>query len=183
MEKWRGRRKLLTPTFHYDILKNFVFVFNKQAEILVQQLKKAVESGEKDIEVSKYVTLCALDIICETSMGKCNNAQYEADSDYVRAVYKINDIIQRRQTNPLVWFDWTFNLFGDGKEHKWALNILHGFRKQVIQERREEMKNEKLESTERLAFLDMLLTMEERGEISTEDLEQEVSAVLKFQFS
>lgn len=38
-EKWRPRRKLLTPTFHYDILKDFIDVFNRQAEILVQRLQ------------------------------------------------------------------------------------------------------------------------------------------------
>lgn len=43
-EKWRPRRKLLTPTFHYDILKNFVHVFNYQSEILVQQLAKYLQS-------------------------------------------------------------------------------------------------------------------------------------------
>lgn len=38
-EKWRPRRKLLTPTFHYDILKDFVDVFNRQAQILIQRLQ------------------------------------------------------------------------------------------------------------------------------------------------
>lgn len=40
--KWRPRRKLLTPTFHYDILKDFVqvsffipmFFFPRKSEIL-----------------------------------------------------------------------------------------------------------------------------------------------------
>lgn len=43
-EKWRPRRKLLTPTFHYEILKNFMHVFNYQSEIMVQQLTKHLQS-------------------------------------------------------------------------------------------------------------------------------------------
>uniref|UniRef100_A0AC34QNC6 Cytochrome P450 n=1 Tax=Panagrolaimus sp. JU765 TaxID=591449 RepID=A0AC34QNC6_9BILA len=178
LEKWRNRRKLLTPTFHYDILKNFVHVFNKQAEILVQQLKKVADKDEP-VEISKYVTLCALDIICETSMGKCVDAQLKADSDYVKAVSTINDIIQNRQKNPLLWTDFTFWLLGQKKEHDWALNILHNFTKKVIAERKEEMKNEKnSECCERLAFLDLLLAMEEKGEITGQDLQQEVDTFM-----
>ena len=37
-EPWRARRKLLTPTFHYEILKNFLHIFNDQARILVDKL-------------------------------------------------------------------------------------------------------------------------------------------------
>lgn len=42
-EQWKPRRKLLTPTFHYDILRNFVHVFNAQACTLVKQLRKVTE--------------------------------------------------------------------------------------------------------------------------------------------
>lgn len=129
---------------------------------------------KKDIEVSKYVALCALDIICETSMGKCVNAQIEAESEYVKAVYRINDIIQNRQKNPLVWNNLTFKLFGEGKDHEWALNILHGFTRKVIQERRAELTNERYADTSKLAFLDLLLTMEDKDQISAEDIQQEV---------
>ncbi|PAV69584.1 hypothetical protein WR25_02086 [Diploscapter pachys] len=40
-DRWRPKRKLLTPTFHYDIRKNFVPVFNEQANILVQKMGAA----------------------------------------------------------------------------------------------------------------------------------------------
>lgn len=64
-------------------------------------------------------------------MGQSVNAQFESDSEYVRAVHRINDIVQRRQKNPLVYSDLTFWLFGDGREHQWALNVLHSFTKKV----------------------------------------------------
>ncbi|PAV89353.1 hypothetical protein WR25_05583 [Diploscapter pachys] len=40
-DRWRPKRKLLTPTSHYDILKDFVPVFNEQAKILVQKMGAA----------------------------------------------------------------------------------------------------------------------------------------------
>lgn len=64
-------------------------------------------------------------------MGRSVNAQQEEDSDYVKAVLCINDIIQHRQKNPLVWPDSFFWVFGRGKEHEWALNILKSFTRKV----------------------------------------------------
>ena len=38
-QKWRSRRKLLTSTFHFKILNNFVPIYQKQSNILIQKLK------------------------------------------------------------------------------------------------------------------------------------------------
>ena len=37
--KWRTRRKLITPTFHFRILNDFLQVFEEQAAILVTRLE------------------------------------------------------------------------------------------------------------------------------------------------
>ncbi|KAK0416436.1 hypothetical protein QR680_012482 [Steinernema hermaphroditum] len=174
VERWRPKRKLLTPTFHYDILKDFVHVFNDQAKILVDQLR----SSSLTVDIGQYVTLCALDIICETSMGRCVNAQRNSVSEYVRAVYRINDIIQRRQVNPLMWNNTIFHWFGDGKEHDWALGLLKSFTKQVIQERQAELEACDYNIEGRPAFLDLLLKMVKRGEMPIEDVQSEVDTFM-----
>jgi cytochrome P450 len=61
--KWRKRRKELTPTFHFKILEEFTHVFNDQANVFVKVLKKHAED-EKSFDMFPYVTRCALDIIC-----------------------------------------------------------------------------------------------------------------------
>lgn len=81
---WRPRRKQLTPTFHYDILKNFLHAFNTQAQVLCTKLTADVD---KEIDVYTPLTLCTLDIICETAMGRELNAQSSPRSAYVDAVY------------------------------------------------------------------------------------------------
>jgi cytochrome P450 len=67
--RWRIRRRLLTPAFHFQILDNFFDTFNKNADILCQQLqrslsKKAELNQTEEIEVFPYLKRCTLDIIC-----------------------------------------------------------------------------------------------------------------------
>lgn len=47
--KWHARRKLLTPSFHFNILQQFVDVFGKQTELLVQDLEQFCEKEEFNI--------------------------------------------------------------------------------------------------------------------------------------
>ncbi len=62
-EKWRIWRRLLTPTFHFRILKYFQQVFNEQSAILVEQLNK--KTDQKDaFNIFPCITHCVLDIIC-----------------------------------------------------------------------------------------------------------------------
>ncbi|CAJ0570986.1 unnamed protein product, partial [Mesorhabditis spiculigera] len=175
-ERWRPKRKLLTPTFHYDILKDFVPVFNEHSLTLVKKLA-TVPKGEC-IDFCSYVTLCALDIICETSMGKRVNAQIEANSQYVKAVYEINDIVQTRTKNPLMWNKWAFDTFGEGKAHDACLATLHGFTGQVIAQRERELEAAEWQLEGRLAFLDLLLDMAHQGQIDHGDIQAEVDTFM-----
>lgn len=61
--KWQGRRKLLTPTFHFKILEDFLQVFNEHSATLIQQLEKAIQV-ENEFNIYPFITLCTLDIIC-----------------------------------------------------------------------------------------------------------------------
>ena len=38
-EKWRSRRRLLTPAFHFKILQDFLVIMNEHSEIFVNKLK------------------------------------------------------------------------------------------------------------------------------------------------
>ena len=55
-------RKLLTPAFHFNILKDFLPVMNKQAKILVEVLKPHTNS--EYIDAVPLVTKCSFDTIC-----------------------------------------------------------------------------------------------------------------------
>ncbi|KAM3624068.1 uncharacterized protein V6R79_018603 [Siganus canaliculatus] len=182
--KWRQRRKMLTPTFHFSILTDFLEVMNEQAEILVEKLEKQV--GKGPFNCFNHITLCALDIICETAMGKKVYAQSNSESEYVKSVYRMSDIISRRQRKPWLWSDFLYRYLNDGREHDRTLKVLHSFTSKVIRERSENIHNIESDSEsdrgskKRRAFLDMLLktTDEDGNSMSHQDIQEEVDTFM-----
>jgi cytochrome P450 family 4 len=58
------RRKLLTPTFHNELLKNYFQVSWKEAQVFVSCLRS--EIGNPEFDVIPYAKRAALDVICGT---------------------------------------------------------------------------------------------------------------------
>lgn len=194
-EKWRSRRKILTPAFHFKILEDFIDVFLDQSLILVKKLKHEI-GNESGFNIFPYVTLCTLDIICETAMGRQMNTQENSESEYVKAVYEMGSIIQNRQSKLWLQPDWLFRWTSMYKSHEKCIKILHGVSNKVIQERTEELKKRAEQKKKfptvpedqdmnafgykkRLAFLDLLIKASENGAVlSKEDIREEVDTFM-----
>ncbi|KAJ3632243.1 hypothetical protein MTP99_009260 [Tenebrio molitor] len=85
--KWRKHRKITTPAFHFQILEQFLDVFESSGNTLIKKLEKEV--GKKSFDIYPFITLCTLDVICESAMGTKINAQENSESEYVRSVKKL----------------------------------------------------------------------------------------------
>jgi len=70
-------------------------------------------------------------------------AQSKADSDYVKAIYRISELVQYRQLRPWLHPQFIWKLSTAGKESAECLSILHGFTDRVIKEKKEERKERK----------------------------------------
>lgn len=79
--KWHSRRKLLTPTFHFKILENFIKVFNEHCIVLAKQLESAVKT-EKCFDIYPFITYCTLDIICGIQPRKSHKTGMNCVFDY-----------------------------------------------------------------------------------------------------
>ncbi|XP_069680183.1 cytochrome P450 4C1-like isoform X3 [Periplaneta americana] len=185
--KWHSRRKIITPSFHFKILENFIPIFAENCEVLVNKLKKNI--GGQIFDVYPYISACSLDIICESAMGTSVNAQQFEDSEYVTAVYRMKEIVMKRIAKPYLLSDFIFNLTKWGKLQKSSLKVIHGFTKKVIKERKEQRVNGNQYSCtdddiyfgekRRIAFLDMLLEAAEKGEkLSEKDIQEEVDTFM-----
>ena len=83
--KWHGRRKIITPTYHFKILEEFVEIFDQQSFVMVERLQSQAD-GKTALNIFPVVCLTALDIIAETAMGVKINAQKNPNFPYAKAV-------------------------------------------------------------------------------------------------
>jgi len=174
--KWHGRRKLLTGAFHFKILEDYISIFDEQSEILISKIDEHVNSG-KAFDMFPYITRCALDIICESAMGKTVKAQENYDSPYVKAVYAMSNIFMDRGTKPWLRPNLFYRFSSVYRKEKKCLEILHGFTNSVIQERKRIFNN--TQRKRRLAFLDLLLQASDNGKIlSDKDIREEVDTFM-----
>ncbi|XP_042211264.1 cytochrome P450 4C1-like isoform X1 [Homarus americanus] len=185
--KWHSRRKLLTPAFHFKILDDFVEVFNNQSNKMIHKLLKKADG--KPFDIFPFITLCTLDVICETAMGNNINIQDNSESDYVQAVYRIGALVQYRQARPWLHPNILFKLLGYAKEQDACLKLLHDFSYKTIRSRRKEYQQMKKNTTfnedeiigkkKRLAFLDLLLEYsEQHTALSDVDIREEVDTFM-----
>ncbi|GAB6023156.1 Cytochrome P450 4V2 [Chamberlinius hualienensis] len=170
-QKWLTDRKMLTPTFHFQILNTFMDIFNKKSEILVENLRCHADNNDT-FDLFPNITLCTLDAICEAAMGKDIKAQTQKDSAYVKAIVDMSEIAAHRITSPWLLFPAVYYFTRWYKREKQCLEILHNFTDQVIKERREERITQKNKNFKEIKaesfgvktksrFLDMLLDVAE----------------------
>lgn len=189
--KWHQRRKIITPTFHFKILEQFVEIFDQQSAILVQKLRPHVDD-KKPFNIFPYINLAALDVVAETAMGTKINAQTNTNFEYVRAVASISDILTKRFVSFWLRNDFLFSIFGSDlkKQQDQAVKVMHNFANAIIEERRSSLiKNQKLKeepidvdgigSKKKMALLDLLLQAEVNGKpLTNDDIREEVDTFM-----
>ncbi|CAD6196589.1 unnamed protein product [Caenorhabditis auriculariae] len=177
-EKWRHRRKMLTPSFHFNVLNGFQSVFDDQSKVLIEKLVPLSESGA-EVDLAPYIKRCALDIICETAMGTTVDAQNNHSHPYVLAVQEMNVLAFQHTRMPWLRIKAVRQLTGYQREYDSTLKILTDFTRKVIDERSREF--ERLGGWEiggKRAFLDLLIEMKKEGGLTEEDIREEVETFM-----
>ncbi|XP_063379811.1 cytochrome P450 4g15-like isoform X1 [Cydia fagiglandana] len=133
-EKWRSHRKMIAPTFHINILKSFMSVFNQNSINVVNKMKAEMN---KTFDVHDYMSGVTVDILLETAMGITRKTQDESGFDYAMAVMKMCDIIHQRHYKFWLRFDAIFKLTSFFKQQINLLNIIHGLTNKVIKSKKQ----------------------------------------------
>ncbi|KAL6035197.1 hypothetical protein STEG23_026361 [Scotinomys teguina] len=184
--KWSRHRRLLTPAFHFDILKPYMKIFNQCTDIMHAKWRRHLAEGSvTSFDMFEHVSLLTLD-----SLQKCvfsyNSDCQERMSDYISSIIELSSLVVRRQYRLYHYLDFIYYLSADGRRFRQACDTVHKFTTEVIQERRRALRQQgaeawlKAKQGKTLDFIDVLLLAkdEEGKELSDEDIRAEADTFM-----
>ncbi|XP_076592483.1 cytochrome P450 4B1-like isoform X8 [Chaetodon auriga] len=183
-QKWFRHRRLLTPGFHYDVLKPYTKLMSDSAKTMLDKWERYADTN-KSFELFEHVSLMTLDSILKCGFSYNSNCQTEGGTNaYIKAVYELSDLINLRFRTFPYHSDIIFYLSPHGFRYRKACRIAHGHTEEVIRKRKEALKEEKelnrIQAKRNLDFLDILLFAKDENQqgLSDEDLRAEVDTFM-----
>ncbi|NXT97711.1 CP4B1 protein, partial [Buphagus erythrorhynchus] len=181
--KWFQHRKMLTPAFHYDVLKPYVTLMSDSVKVMLDKWDKSI-TERKSVELFQDVSLMTLDSIMKCAFSFNSNCQTQSNSHYyIKAVFDLSYLLSHR-IQTLSFKDVFYDLTHNGREFQAACKLAHTHTDQVIQERKmllsSEKERDKIQKKRHLDFLDILLCSKDANGVglSDEDLRAEVDTFM-----
>ena len=194
-QKWYRSRRLLTPAFHFEILKPYIPVYNSCLEVMLRKWSVSVSKSEP-VKLFETVSLLSLDIILQCAFSNKSDCQtLSRKHPYTNAVYDLIQLCTDRFMNPLYHIDWIYFITPSGRKMSRACSIVHEYALRVINERKrtlglDKKRNKFQNDTELfqevskmrkyLDFLDILLTsVDENGKgLTVDEIRSEVDTFM-----
>ena len=182
-EKWHRNRRLLTPAFHFSILKQYVAIYNDCLDTLISKwhpfaLKK------QPVRLFNSISVVSLDIISQCAFSY--KSEYHGSSvqaEYIKAVLELSVCIGERFFTLLYQIDWLYWLTPHGKRMKRLCKLVHKHAEMIIAERKKALGLDEgrvqnasvllkhVSERRMLDLLDILLTAVDEDGVGLTDLE------------
>ncbi|XP_069321037.1 cytochrome P450 4F6-like isoform X1 [Eulemur rufifrons] len=185
-DKWSRHRRLLTPAFHFEILKPYVKIFNKSANIMHAKWQRLASEGSACLDMFEHMSLMTLDSLQKCIFSFDSHCQ-ESPSEYIAAVLGLSALAVKRHRQIILHTDFLHYLTPDGRRFRRACHLVHDFTNAVIQERRRTLQSQGVDDflkakakSKTLDFIDvLLLAKDENGkELSDEDIRAEADTFM-----
>ncbi|XP_068125092.1 ultra-long-chain fatty acid omega-hydroxylase-like isoform X1 [Hyperolius riggenbachi] len=184
-EKWGRHRRLLTPGFHFDILKHYVKIFNQSTDIMHAKWRRLSAEGPVYLDMFEHVSLMTLDSLLKCTFSYESDCQ-EKPSDYISAIYELSSLVVQREHYLPHHFDFIYKLSSDGRKFRRACKIVHDFTADVVHKRKKALKEKRAENWVKSKqgkttdFIDLLLlSKDEDGKhLSDEEMLEEADTFM-----
>ncbi|XP_065909678.1 cytochrome P450 4F6-like [Dysidea avara] len=160
-DKWKRHRKLLTPAFHLDILKQYIPVYNEVSHKLLEIWSGLADSGES-VEVTEYLHLYTLDVLLRCIYSSNSNCLEKEEIPYVTASCELDCLVTNRILSPQYFFDWVYFSTAAGRRFLHCCDVVHKYSEEVIMKRREELLKQS-QPRKYLNLLDALLSVKDEN--------------------
>uniref|UniRef100_H0Y0L5 Cytochrome P450 family 4 subfamily F member 117 n=1 Tax=Otolemur garnettii TaxID=30611 RepID=H0Y0L5_OTOGA len=185
-DKWSRHRRMLTPAFHFNILKPYMKIFNESANIMHAKWQRLVSEGSTHLDMFEHISLMTLDSLQKCVFSFDSNCQ-EKPSEYIAAILELSTLVAERHLQILLHLDFLYYLTSEGRRFRKACRLVHDFTDAVIQERRCTLSSQGIDDflkakakTKTLDFIDvLLLSKDEDGKgLSDEDIRAEADTFM-----
>nr|XP_060486477.1 cytochrome P450 4F2-like isoform X2 [Panthera onca] len=185
-DKWSSHRRMLTPAFHFNILKHYVKIFNDSVNVMHAKWKRLVSEGSTRLDMFEHISLMTLDSLQKCVFGFDSNCQ-EKPSEYIAAILELSALVAKRHQQIFMHMDFLYYLTPDGQRFRRACRLVHNFTDAVIQERRRTLPDEGVDDflkakakAKTLDFIDVLLLTKDKDgkQLSDEDIRAEADTFM-----
>ncbi|XP_071505748.1 ultra-long-chain fatty acid omega-hydroxylase-like [Diadema antillarum] len=172
---WKRHRTLITPSFHFQVLKQYLVVMNEALDVLIDKLHVAADQGEP-VKTHETMSLLSLDVILRCAFSHQSHCQ-ETESREVEVLEKLTTICAYRVFHPLMFYDCIFRLSSKYRDWKEGCAYMHGIHDKIVAERRRTYATEKEAEKRRMDFLDTLLLAQDSdgNGLSKKEIRDEVN--------
>ncbi|XP_072031384.1 LOW QUALITY PROTEIN: cytochrome P450 4F4-like [Amphiura filiformis] len=180
--KWKRHRRLLTPAFHFDILRPYVKLSVKSSKVFLDRL--AATNGEF-IDIFKYASLMTLDTLLKCAFSYESNCQSNDSNPYIESVYAMSELFAERAVFLPYHYDAIYRFTPNGRRFYKHCQRVHTMAETTIKgrasrlgkltennEHGDEHDGENMRRKRKyLDFLDVLLQARDEDGDALEDLE------------
>ncbi|XP_004740433.1 cytochrome P450 4A11 isoform X2 [Mustela putorius furo] len=183
-QTWFQHRRMLTPAFHYDILKPYVGLMADSVQVMLGKWEELL-SQNSSLEIFGHISMMTLDTLMKCAFSYQDNQQADRYSQsYLQAIRDLNNLVLSRVRNVFYQKDIIYRLTTEGRWNHRACQLAHQHTDRVIKLRKAQLQEEgnleKVKSKRHLDFLDILLfaQMENGSSFSDKDLRAEVDTFM-----
>ncbi|GIY38656.1 cytochrome P450 4V2 [Caerostris darwini] len=138
-------------------------------------------NGKEFTCVERPLSLCSLDIVCESILGVKIGALRSEAEEYVHSLHRLSDLLMSRMWKFWQWTDFIFHYLKAYREILQHLRVAHGFSRSIIKERKLRYMIEEMGVVSRRpkCLLDVLLKLHIEDQVLGEEgVRQEVDTFI-----